>query len=33
MANIEATDQTIDTLVYELYGFTEDESKTVEGKQ
>jgi hypothetical protein len=31
--NIEVADQTIDALVYELYGFTEDESKIVEGKQ
>jgi hypothetical protein len=28
---IEATDQKIDTLVYELYGLTDDEVKIVEG--
>ena len=29
---IEATDQQIDQLVYELYGLTEEEIKVVEGK-
>lgn len=29
---IESTDRQIDTLVYELYGLTEDETKIVEGK-
>jgi hypothetical protein len=29
---LESTDRQIDTLVYELYGLTEDEIKTVEGK-
>jgi hypothetical protein len=30
---IEATDRTIDKLVYELYGLSEDEVKVVEGKE
>ena len=30
---IEATDKSIDRLVYELYGLTEDEIKIVEGKK
>jgi len=30
---IEATDQEIDALVYELYGLTEEEIAIVEGKQ
>ena len=29
---IQSTDNQIDRLVYELYGLTEDEIKTVEGK-
>jgi hypothetical protein len=29
---IDATDKQIDTLVYELYGLTEEEIKIVEGK-
>jgi hypothetical protein len=29
---IEATDREIDTLVYELYGLTEEEIRIVEGK-
>lgn len=29
---IEATDKQIDTLVYELYGLTEEEIEIVEGK-
>ncbi len=29
---IESTDQAIDSLVYELYGLTEEEIKIVEGK-
>jgi hypothetical protein len=30
---VEATDAAIDTLVYELYGLTEEEIATVEGKR
>ena len=30
---IESTDRQIDTLVYELYGLTEDEIRVVEGKE
>ncbi|MFA7231519.1 MAG: hypothetical protein WC071_09645 [Victivallaceae bacterium] len=31
-AQIETTDRTIDRMVYELYGLTEDEIKIVEGE-